>query len=291
MRREATPVAARAPSAPRVVPRAAAVRTIKNVHGHTVDRIGEAIVAGRYAVGATLPAEPLLCAAFGVSRTVVREAVKSLAAKGLLVAGPKVGTRVLPADNWNWFDPDVVAWQTHAGLTHDFLRDLQELRRVVEPAAVRKAAERATVRDIAEIEAAYAGMKDAIEHGGDYVASDLRFHQGLLRAGGNRMMVQMSKAIGALLRTSFEVSTTLLDGPASSLPLHRAVLDAVIAHKPGQAERASLKLIDSARDDIDQVLASGRKLPGLRLDPARGQGGRAARRGKAQGLDPRRDPA
>jgi DNA-binding FadR family transcriptional regulator len=249
--------------------RAAAV-VIKNAHGHTVDRIGEAIVGGRYAVGCTLPPEPLLCDEFGVSRTVVREAVKSLAAKGLLVAGPKVGTRVLPSDNWNWFDPDVVAWQTHAGLTHEFLRDLQELRRVIEPAAVHMAAERATARDLAEIEAAYAGMRQAIEQGGDYVASDLRFHQGLLRAGGNRMMVQMSKAIGALLRTSFEVSTTLLDGPASSLPLHRAVLDAVIAHKPEQAERASLKLIDSAGDDIDQVLASGRKLPWLRRAAAAG---------------------
>jgi DNA-binding FadR family transcriptional regulator len=242
----------------------------KNAHGHTVDRIGEAIVAGRYAIGGTLPPEPLLCDQFGVSRTVVREAVKSLAAKGLLVAGPKVGTRVLPSDNWNWFDPDVVAWQTQAGLTREFLRDLQELRRVVEPAAVRMAAERASARDIAELEAAYAGMRRAIEHGGDYVANDLKFHQGLLRAGGNRMMVQMSKAIGALLRTSFEVSTTRLDGPASSLPLHRAVLDAVIAHRPEAAERASLKLIDSARDDIEQVLASGRRIKGLRTAKTRG---------------------
>jgi len=265
---------------------------IKNAHGNTVDRIGEAVVAGRYAVGATLPAEPLLCEEFGVSRTVVREAVKSLAAKGLLVAGPKVGTRVLPADSWNWFDPDVVSWQTHAGLTRDFLRDLQELRRVIEPAAVRMAAERASAQEIAEIEAAFAGMKHAVEQGGDYVANDLKFHQGLLRAGGNRMMVQMSKAIGALLRTSFEVSTTLLDGPASSLPLHRAVLDAVIAHKPDHAERASLRLIDSARDDIEQVLASGRKLPWLRrgaptskraAGPGRSVGTRRAKPPRAAG--------
>ena len=264
------------PRALRPLARAAAV--IKNAHGQAVDRIGGAIVAGRYPVGATLPAEPLLCDELGVSRTVVREAVKSLAAKGLLVAGPKVGTRVLPADNWNWFDPDVVAWQTLAGLTRDFLRDLQELRRVIEPAAVRMAAERASAQEIAEIEAAYAGMKQAIEHGGDYVASDLRFHQGLLRAGGNRMMVQMSKAIGALLRTSFEVSTSLLDGPASSLPLHRAVLDAVIAHKPERAERASLKLIDSAGDDIDRVLASGRKLPWLHRGAANGKRDTSRRR-------------
>lgn len=247
---------------------------IKNVHGHTLDHLGGAIIGGQYPPGTSIPPEPTLCEELGVSRTVVREAVKSLVAKGLLVTGPKVGTRVLPSDQWNWFDPDVVAWQSKAGLTREFLRDLQELRRVVEPAAVRIAAERATALDIAGIEAAYAGMKDAIEQGGDYVRYDLAFHQGLLSACHNRMVVQMSKALGALLRTSFEISTSRPDGPATSLPLHRAVLDAVIARNASKAERASLVLIDSAADDIDQVLASRRKLPSVsqpaqRLAPRR----------------------
>jgi len=241
---------------------------IKNIHGVTLDRLGEAIVAGRYPAGASIPPEPLLCEELGVSRTVIREAVKSLVAKGLLVTGPKVGTRVLAEEQWNWFDPDVVAWQSRVGLTREFLRDLQEMRRLIEPAAVRLAAERATPDVIAEIESAYAGMKDAIENGGDYVSHDLRFHQGLLRACGNRMMVQMSKALGALLRTSFEISTTRPDGPASSLPLHRAVLDAVIERSPIKAEIASRLLIEGARKDIDQVLASRRKLPSLNA-PAR----------------------
>lgn len=236
---------------------------IKNVHGNTVDHLGEAIVAGRYGVGASIPPEPLLCLELGVSRTVVREAVKSLIAKGLMTTGPKVGTRVLSEEHWNWFDPDVIAWQSKAGLTADFLRDLQDLRRVVEPAAMRLAAQRATAQDIAEVELAYAGMKRAVEEGGDYVTHDLRFHQGLLRACRNRMLVQMSKALGALLRTAFEISTSRPDGPASSLPLHRAVLDGVIARHPVKAERAALTLIDSARDDIEQVLASRRKLPSV----------------------------
>jgi DNA-binding FadR family transcriptional regulator len=241
----------------------------KNVHGHTLDLLGEAIVGGRYPAGLAIPPEPLLCEELGVSRTVVREAVKSLVAKGLLVTGPKVGTRVLPEDSWNWFDPEVVMWKSRMGLTREFLRDLQELRRVVEPAGVRLAAQRATAQDVADIETAYAGMKHAIEHGGDYVSSDLRFHQGLLRACHNRMVVQMSKALGALLRTSFEISTTRPDGPASSLPLHRAVLDAVIARNPAKAERACLVLIDGAQEDIEQVLASRRKLPSLAAPAAR----------------------
>jgi DNA-binding FadR family transcriptional regulator len=210
-----------------------------------------------------LPPEPVLGATLGVSRTVVREAVKSLVAKGMLVTGPKLGTRVLPADHWNWFDPELVAWQGAAGLTRDFLLDLQELRRIVEPAAVRLAAQRADAQDLAGLEAAYAGMREAIEHGGDYVSHDLRFHQGLMQASHNRMLVQMSKALNALLRTSFEISTRIKDGSRNSLPLHRAVLNAVIARNPVKAERAVMVLIEGARQDIEQVLASRRKLPGV----------------------------
>jgi DNA-binding FadR family transcriptional regulator len=87
---------------------------VKNVLGNALDRLGEAIVAGRWSPGESIPPEPTLCSQLGVSRTVVREAVKSLVAKGMLATGPKVGTRVLSADQWNWFDPDVVAWQSAA---------------------------------------------------------------------------------------------------------------------------------------------------------------------------------
>ena len=125
---------------------------IKNVHGNTLDLLGQRIVSAQYPCGSSLQPEQALCNELGVSRTVIREVVKSLVAKGLLSTGPKVGTRVLPEEHWNWFDPDVVAWQSKVGLTNEFLRDLQELRRVVEPAGVRLAAQRATSEDIALIE-------------------------------------------------------------------------------------------------------------------------------------------
>ena len=236
---------------------------IKNVHGNTVDYLGEAIVAGRFGVDGSLPPEPLLCEELGVSRTVIRESVKSLVAKGLIQTGPKVGTRVQPSEQWNWFDPDVIAWQSKSGLTPSFVRDLQELRYVVEPAAVKLAAVRATATDVTGIEDAFAGMEHAVEKGGDYVKFDLLFHQGLLRASHNRMLVQMSKALAALLRTSFEISTVKKDGPRLSLPLHRAVLDAVIARDAVSAERASMVLIDGANQDIELVLSSRRLLPRL----------------------------
>ncbi len=253
---------------PRTAARAAPKTTLRtatrNAHGRTLDSLGEAIVAGRYPPGSAVPPEPTLCAEFGVSRTVVREAIKSLAAKGLLSTGPKVGTRVLPAEQWNRFDAEVVAWHARSGLTREFVRDLQELRSVVEPAAARLAAERATAHDIAALTAAYAGMQDAIAHGGDYVEHDLAFHQGLLRASGNRLLMQMGQALSALLRTSFELSSTRADAPALSLPRHKAVLDAVVAKSPLKAERMVLKLIESAQADIEHVLASKRKLPSLK---------------------------
>jgi DNA-binding FadR family transcriptional regulator len=139
---------------------------------------------------------------------------------------------------------------------------------VVEPAGVRLAAQRATAQDIAEIEAAFAGMTHAVEHGGDYVTPDLRFHQGLLRASHNRMMMQMSKALGAVLRVSFELSTLKPDRAGKSLPQHRAVLDAVIARDPRKAERAIRVLIDDAGREIERVISSRRKLPSLSA-PAR----------------------
>jgi DNA-binding FadR family transcriptional regulator len=237
---------------------------VRNVHGNTVDYLGSAIVAGRFGVGGAMPPEPMLCEELGVSRTVIRESVKSLVAKGLIQTGPKVGTRVRPSSQWNWFDPDVIAWQAKAGLTPEFIRDLQDLRMIVEPAAIRLAAERATAADIAEVEQAYAGMVDAVEHDGDYVRHDLLFHQGLIRAAHNRMLEKMDQALGALLRTSFEISTVKKDGPRHSLPMHRAVLDAVIARQPDRAEHAIVALIEGAHKDMAQVLKAWRASPRTR---------------------------
>lgn len=231
---------------------------IKNVHGNTVDYLGAAIVAGRFGPDGALPPEPLLCEELGVSRTVVREAIKSLVAKGLLRTGPKVGTRVCPSSQWSWFDPDLIGWQAQAGLTPDFIRDIQDLRLIVEPAAIRLAAQRAGADDIARIEDAYAGMVDAVERGGDYVRHDLRFHQALIRAARNRMLGTMEPALAALLRTSFEIAMVKKNGARDSLPMHRAVLDAVIAHDPDRAEAAIRALIADAHQDLARILKARR---------------------------------
>src|SRR5262245_29439113 len=105
----------------------------RTMHGHVVDAIGRDVVAGRIAPGASLPPEPLLCAQLGVSRGVLREAVKALAAKGLVEPRPRTGTRVRLPEDWNLLDRDVLAWQA-ASDQKTLIRHLTEVRALIEPA-------------------------------------------------------------------------------------------------------------------------------------------------------------
>src|SRR4029078_2556995 len=129
----------------------------RGLHGSVVHEIGVRILEGELKPGDTLPdngslAEP------EVSRTVVGEAIKVLAAKGLVESRPKVGTRVRPRRDWNLLDPDVLAWQVEAGADASFPAQALELRRMIEPAAARLAADRADESQIAALYAAYEEM-------------------------------------------------------------------------------------------------------------------------------------
>src|SRR5438876_7310314 len=129
----------------------------RSLHDRVVHAIGRKILHGDLPPGALLPAEPEL----GASRTVVREAVKVLAAKGLVESRPKTGTRVRPRNAWNLLDPDVLAWQHDGAVDAALLRTLTEVRRIIEPAAAELAAARADARDIVALERALQQMEAA----------------------------------------------------------------------------------------------------------------------------------
>lgn len=221
-----------------------------NLHSQTLRHLGEAIVAGHYPPDKAVPPEPVLCAQLGVSRTVLRETVKSLVAKGLLSTGPKVGTRVLAEEHWNWMDTDVLAWQFRVGFSPEFLRSVCELRRAVEPHCLRMAAERATAEQLAELQGAFDRMQQAVAQGLDDLSEDLRFHHLLLKAGGNRLLGQMSKLLRALLRAGHERLGRRPAVPDASLPWHAAVLSALLARHPDQAHQAMCALIDALEQDL-----------------------------------------
>src|SRR5829696_6445731 len=119
----------------------------RGAHGETVYEIGRRIVSGELQPGDLLP-EGELIAELDISRTVLREAIKVLGAKGLVEAKPRVGTKVSARNHWRLMDPDILAWQSEAGLDEPFLRNLAEVRYVIEPAAARLAAQRATEEEI-----------------------------------------------------------------------------------------------------------------------------------------------
>ncbi|TMA22960.1 MAG: FadR family transcriptional regulator, partial [Deltaproteobacteria bacterium] len=130
----------------------------RGLHGELVHAVGLQIVKGELQPGDPLPTDLDSDSERGVSRTVVREAIKVLAAKGLVVSRPKTGTHVRERRFWNLMDPDVLAWRLEADPTDTFFVDVFELRRLIEPAAARLAAERATAEEVAALEADFAEM-------------------------------------------------------------------------------------------------------------------------------------
>ena len=220
-----------------------------------LDQLGLDICSGRYAPGQTLPSEAELCERFSFSRIVIREAIKSLAAKGMLEVRRKVGTQVLAPSDWNLFDPDIIAWRTQSrGIDRDMSRDLMELRRIVEPAAARLAALRATDEERQAIRAAFSGMEVAVNGEADYVAADLAFHAAILSACGNQFLRQMRNVVSAVLHTSFKVISLKPGGPAYSLPMHRDLCMAIEAENAEAAEQAALQLIRQAEEDLNARL-------------------------------------
>ena len=220
-----------------------------------LDTLGRDICSGRVKPGQLLPPEAELCERFGFSRIVIREAIKSLAAKGLLEVTRRVGTLVLEPTRWNLFDTDIIVWRAESTVFDPTLsRDLMEMRRIIEPAAVRLAAQRASDEDRRNLRSAYMAMARAVAGKGDYVKADLAFHTTILSACGNQFVRQMQDAMGALLRVSFEVITTKPGGPAHSLPLHEAVCEAIERGDADAAERAAMILIEGAEEDLRELI-------------------------------------
>ena len=231
-----------------------------NFHAHLVDRLGREIVSGQIGLDGTLPREDELCARYGVSRTVIREATKTLQALGLIVTGPRVGSRVQPVSTWRLLDPQVMGWMTDADMASGFQRDLLELRGMIEPTAAGLAAERGTDEQIAEITAAMAAMTAAGDKPAHQTA-DYRFHEAILEASGNLLLIQLRPILQAVLKASFGLSMHDLERAKASLAIHRVVTDAIVARDPERARRTMAELIAVARSDMENAARAKTEAP------------------------------
>lgn len=220
--------------------------SIRSLHGQVVHALGRRIVSGQVAEGAVLPIETELGTEFKVSRTALREGIKVLAAKGLLASRTRTGTRVRPRSEWNMLDPDILAWRLECGQIENFVQDLYEFRRAVEPMAASLAAERATDQEIADMDQS---LHDMAAAGGDVQLSiepDLRFHNLILRSSRNELLA----SLGSMIETAFAFSFQLAvhETKIEAVEVHRAVYEAIHARDVLGAKNAMMDLLDFSCD-------------------------------------------
>lgn len=213
--------------------------------------LGRRILSGHYEPGSKLPTEAQLCLEFGVSRTAMREALKMLTAKGLVVSRQRAGTHVQDAATWNRLDPDVLDWMSAGEPDPEFMRGLLEARLAIEPAAARLAAMRATSADLAKIEAGFNAMRSAPLS--DLVAcseADVKFHLSILQASHNPVFAGLGGLIGQALANSFKLTTSVSQSYMATLSAHGEVLEAIRLRQPDIASERMRALIDIASSDF-----------------------------------------
>jgi DNA-binding FadR family transcriptional regulator len=213
----------------------------RNLTQGMVDDLGRAIVVGDYD-SATFPTEAELAKQHNVSRSVTREAVKMLTAKGLLSARPRQGTLVRPRECWNLFDPDILRWLLERRLSLDLLVQFNQLRIALEPEAAALAAEHATERDRIAIGAGLNQMRDAERGEDEVLAADIAFHVAILEGSGNPFYRQLSDMVETALRTSIRF-TDRIEGRTASVEAHAAVHDAILAGDAAGARSAMRSII------------------------------------------------
>jgi DNA-binding FadR family transcriptional regulator len=220
------------------------------LHSLIARGIGERILGGEFAPGTLLPNEAEWGRIYNASRTAVREAIKSLAAKGLIASRPKIGSRVEPKMRWNLLDRDVLAWHRSATDRKAFLLSTQEFRRIVEPGIAELAAKKRTTKQIDQLVAALDDMRDAKSHT-EMVEADVQFHEVLLASTNNDLLVPFNVLIDETLANLFDFTTQRNPRYRQAIKLHEAIARAVIAGDAINARKAMLALLD----DTDEIVA------------------------------------
>ncbi len=220
------------------------------IHGPIARKLGIDIVGGRRKPGDHLDGEIEASGEFGISRTAYREAIRILAAKGLVESRPKVGTRVTPRGRWNLLDPDVLAWSFEGKPDPQFVVDLFELREVIEPAAAALAATRRNAADVAEMRDALDGMRRHGLGNESGRAADQRFHRAILAAARNEPLAALASSVGAAVRWTTKFKQSRPGKPRDPLPEHVRVFDAIEAGDADAARAEMAGLLRLALEDM-----------------------------------------
>lgn len=233
-----------------------------NLSQRMTQELGKAIVCGVYPKDESLPTEAELCEQFGVSRTAVREAVKMLSAKGLISSRPRQGIRILPEQEWNIFDSDLLRWSLEGNPSLRVLREFLQMRIAIEPEAASLAARYADDAAIDAIGEALEGMRDAKNKPEEGLQADINFHVSILYASKNRFYIRLRDFIQTALNVSIRHTNVIKGDQDAVIDDHAKVYNAIRNRNPERAKAAMLLLIDEALTFIEEELAeAGESIP------------------------------
>jgi GntR family galactonate operon transcriptional repressor len=226
----------------------------RGIHREITESLAKRVLSGKLFQGEVIDVDALM-EEWGVSRTVLREALKVLGAKGMVDARPKRGTFVRPRESWTLLDPDVLRWQAEGEPDPVLLSNLQELREMVEPGAARLAAARATPKDIAGLREALRDMAEGSGGWASTVSADVAFHERLLAASHNELLqrLEVVLASGLVIRDRLVHS----HGAEDPVPSHEAVLSAIEDGDAAAAEAAMHALLAKARLSVEVLAGDG----------------------------------
>ncbi|MET1410622.1 FCD domain-containing protein [Roseibium sp. HPY-6] len=219
----------------------------------TVEQLGRRITLGYYPIGQTLPKEDELVSSLGVSRTVIREAVKVLCGKGLVRTARRYGSKVCSFDDWNLLDPDVIRWHTpECPMTARIYVEATQLRAILEPEAAALAALNGTQSQKETILTAAQGVHS--DHGLEaMIGADYAFHSTILQASGNLMLAQFQNLIHAVLVSSYRAGKDRVPEEKVSRKNHISVATAILSGEPEVARTKMQNMLQLNQEIADRI--------------------------------------
>ncbi|MGW6917756.1 FadR/GntR family transcriptional regulator [Kitasatospora sp. NPDC054939] len=228
---------------------------IQGLPGRLLAELGPAIASGEIPEGAVLRGEELE-ERFGVSRTVVREAVRVLEGMRMVAPRRRVGITVQPKSGWDVFDPLVIRWRLAGADRAAQLRSLGSLRVAVEPAAAALAARHADDDACRELSALAVELTVSARAADleTFLRHDIAFHATVLRASGNEMFAHLGDTVGAVLTGRTEYDLMPHRPEPYAIRLHREVAEAICARDADAAEKAMRTIVTGALEELDRQL-------------------------------------
>ncbi|MEU8542843.1 FCD domain-containing protein [Streptomyces sp. NPDC048717] len=227
----------------------------QGLHPHVLTTLGLAITAGEYPPGSVLRSDEL-AERFEVSRTVVREVVRVLESMHLVASRRRVGVIVLPTEQWNVYDPQVIRWRLAGADRPRQLRSLTVLRSAIEPVAAGLAAVHAGPEQCRALTEHALGMV-ATSRGGrldEYLVHDIAFHRVVLDASGNEMFARLGDVVAEVLTGRTRHQVMFEDPDPAAVTLHVQVAEAVREKDAVRAEELTRQIAVGALKELD-VLA------------------------------------